>query len=752
MKGKSFEQANCEDGHIRTETDDRKRVRNGWMVWDCCTRRGLQRQMRTQTTLDSCRYASPPRLAVTVLALCIAFTMAAAPSAGVATDRDVLVALYQAANGANWKNNANWLSDAPLATWHGVTTDDSGRVIALDLSENGLSGAIPPELGNLTNLTALNLYPNDLSGDIPSELGNLTNLEFLDLAGNRLSGTIPSELGNLTNLRQLSLAGNDLSGVIPPGLGQLTNLKWLYLHENDLSGTIPSELGQLTSLESLGLWNNDLSGAIPPGLGQLTNLRLLDLSGNRLSGTIPSELGQLTELKVLYLSENALSGCVPELWRNVEENDLAQLGLPFCSAATDREALVALYQATHGANWENNANWLSAAPLDTWRGVTTGENGRVIALDLSENRVSGEIPPELGQLTNLTWLNLDSNQLNGSIPSELGNLNNLEFLILGDNQLSGDIPSALGQLTNLTWLDLAGNELRGCVPEIWRNVEKNDLQSLGLPFCVAPSPTSTAPTAKTTPAAEEITLNTPVEMPRAMLFAAYAWPVGTAIDEILVSFTVDNDVELGGNHGLYFIACTAFSIAGDGAYFGLQTDVNDPARGNLGKGAIFSRWYENDETAAVRLADTRVPERGWTESGDYEGNFVSVRGRFQWGAGDYTLKVAAQEADNVGQWYGLWVIDGSGKETWIGSLRFSPGARIDPVCYSTVDVYGGPPLKPANLPYWKVSVNPPTGNGIPAALVDTWYPQNVESLRNALITVNGARVTFEVGLDYIAHE
>ena len=266
---------------------------------------------------------------------------------------------------------------------------------------------------------------------------------------------------------------------------------------------------------------------------------------------------------------------------------------------------------------------------------------------------------------------------------------------------------------------------------------------------IVPTPT---PTAKTTPAAEEITLNTPVEMPRAMLFAAYAWPVGTAMDEILVSFTVDNDVELGGNHGLYLIACTAFSIAGDGAYFGLQTDVSDPARGNLGKGAIFSRWYENNETAEVRLADTRVPERGWTESGDYEGNFVSVRGRYQWGAGDYTLKVAAQEADNVGQWYGLWVIDGSSKETWIGSLRFSPGARIDPVCYSTVEVYGGPPLKPANVPYWKVSVNPPTGNGIPAALVETWYPQNVESLRNALITVNGARVTFEVGLDYIAHE
>lgn len=273
------------------------------------------------------------------------------------------------------------------------------------------------------------------------------------------------------------------------------------------------------------------------------------------------------------------------------------------------------------------------------------------------------------------------------------------------------------------------------------------------PAAAVDPPTATAPPASTpTPSAEEIILNTPVEMPRAMLFAAYAWPARAAMDKISVSVTSHNEVELRGNHGLYFIACTAFSIAGDGAYFGLQTDVNDPARGNLGKGAIFSRWYENNETAEVRLADTRVPEHGWTESGDYEGNFVSVRGIYPWGAGDYTLRVAAQEADAVGQWYGLWVVDGSGRETWIGSLRFSPGARIDPVCHSAVEVYGGPPLKPADLPYWKVSVNPPTGNGMPADLVETWYPQNVESLRNALITVDGARVTFEVGLDQIAHE
>ena len=120
-------------------------------------------------------------------------------------DKEVLVALYNATNGTNWDNRTNWLSGAPLGDWHGVSTDDSGRVIALNLRENGLTGAIPSELGNLTNLTGLYLHRNELSGAIPSELGNLTNLTGLYLHRNELAGAIPSELGKLTNLTALNL-------------------------------------------------------------------------------------------------------------------------------------------------------------------------------------------------------------------------------------------------------------------------------------------------------------------------------------------------------------------------------------------------------------------------------------------------------------------------------------------------------------------------------------------------------------------
>ena len=100
------------------------------------------------------------------------------PTAG-ATDRDALVALYHATDGDNWTNNDNWLSDAPIGSWYGVTTDDNGRVIGLTLWFNNLSGTMPPELGDLTALTRL-----DLNGRIPTALGNLTALT--NLSNNQL--------------------------------------------------------------------------------------------------------------------------------------------------------------------------------------------------------------------------------------------------------------------------------------------------------------------------------------------------------------------------------------------------------------------------------------------------------------------------------------------------------------------------------------------------------------------------------------
>ena len=134
---------------------------------------------------------------------------------------------------------------------------------------------------------------------------------------------------------------------------------------------------------------------------------------------------------------------------------------PAAGSVDDRAALVALYNATNGPNWENNYNWLSDEPLDHWAGVSIDTEGRVTRLSLSSNRLAGPIP------------------------GELGNLSNLDGLSLAGNQLTGPIPGELSSLSNLTILYLSGNRLTGCVPDALQDVRHNDFDDLGLPFCGA---------------------------------------------------------------------------------------------------------------------------------------------------------------------------------------------------------------------------------------------------------------------------
>ena len=143
------------------------------------------------------------------------------------------------------------------------------------------------------------------------------------------------------------------------------------------------------------------------------------------------------------------------------------------SVGDDRAVLVALYEAAGGGasfwfserwDWEDSTNWLSAAPLDEWYGVTTDRKGRVLTLYLHSNELIGSIPAELGQLQNLTYLILGGNYLAGTIPAELAQLEELTELHLDRNELTGSIPAALGQLKNLTYLNTRGTELRGTIP------------------------------------------------------------------------------------------------------------------------------------------------------------------------------------------------------------------------------------------------------------------------------------------------
>ena len=414
--------------------------------------------------------------------------------AGPAKDRAILEALYEATGGPYWRNNDNWLTDAPLDDWYGVGTDLGGRVVEVKLIANNLEGQLPPELGRLDELRHLRFdgalaygttcyrpygWPGsaseagshysrswvrhtvegrthgvDLVADTPARTP-LTPGARLQSAGNRLVGRIPPELGDLANLETLSFNLNELSGSLPPELRKLVNLRTLSLVRNQLTGSLPPELGDLINLERLDLSISYdlslkpprprfvLSGPLPPELGKLVNLKELVLKGHKFTGSLPPELGKLTKLQHLGLACNLLSGPVPPALRQLR--DLRHLNL--------------------------FGNQLHGIPV--WLGELT----RLNYVDFTANHyLTGHIPPSVFELAELGTLNLGSNRLSGPIPAELGRLAKLEYLALHYNQWTGALPSQLGNLTKLWSLKVFGNAgLAGPLPRELMQTPLRDL-------------------------------------------------------------------------------------------------------------------------------------------------------------------------------------------------------------------------------------------------------------------------------------
>ena len=143
--------------------------------------------------------------------------------------------------------------------WHGVTVT-SGRVTALDLSDNGLAGTIPAAVGGFADLTSLDLSENPgLTGAIPAELGQLEALTSLDLGvlgvetdPGALTGTIPAALGRLTSLTHLDLSGHaGLTGSIPAALTRITGLTHLDLSRTGVCVNPATETAIVTWINAI---------------------------------------------------------------------------------------------------------------------------------------------------------------------------------------------------------------------------------------------------------------------------------------------------------------------------------------------------------------------------------------------------------------------------------------------------------------------------------------------------------------------
>ena len=325
----------------------------------------------------------------------------------------------------------------------------------------GLTGEIPSEIGQLTNLVNLQLQYNELTGSIPTEIGNLTSLVKIDLRYNNLSGSIPTEIGSLTSLNELRIQKNQLSGTIPSAIGNLTELTHLYLYGNQFTGSIPTEIGNLINLVKLHLNNNQFTGLIPETICNIDmafyNPYRFDISGNQLLPPYPDCIAY-------FVGYQYSEDC--------ESNYLFD---GICTEQSDLDVLQTFIDnssETINMEMDDNINGI-IEPIEL--GTQHWWDGRLTELNcnydlaneftLSDLGLSGEIPQEIGTLDSLEFLWLEDNQLADSIPPSIGELDKLKYLVLSHNQLSGSIPSEIGNLSNLQILKLDNNELSGYIPE-----------------------------------------------------------------------------------------------------------------------------------------------------------------------------------------------------------------------------------------------------------------------------------------------
>ncbi|KAH9714602.1 protein kinase domain-containing protein [Citrus sinensis] len=372
----------------------------------------------------------------------------------------------------------------------------------LSLPYNNFLGAIPKEIGNLTKLKLLYIGVNRLQGEIPREFGNLAELERMSLATNKLQGAIPRELGNLTGLGTLELSENFLTGAIPLELANLTGLEILGLSENFLTGEIPLEIGKLQILEDLHLGQNKLIGTVPVAIFNVSTLKLLQLQnnslsgclssianirlpnleklhlwGNNFSGIIPRFIFNASKLSTLELEENSFSGFIPNTFGNLRNLERLNLGDNYLTSSTPELSFLSSLSNCKSLT----LIILSNNQLDGILPKTSiGNLSRSLEEFYMHNcNISGGIPEEISNLTNLTTIILGGNKLNGSIPITLGKLRKLQRLNLEDNKLEGSIPNDICHLAELYRLELGGNKLYGSIPACFGNLASLRILSLG---------------------------------------------------------------------------------------------------------------------------------------------------------------------------------------------------------------------------------------------------------------------------------
>ena len=369
----------------------------------------------------------------------------------------------------------------------------------LTLSPDGLLSGIPTLAGSY----AFTVTATDQNGCTGSQEYTLSICQAISLS----PASLPDGAVGVAYDQPISASGGTspytyavTAGTLPPGLtlssdGQLAgttitagtyNFTVTATDSNSCAGSIDYEIfvacpATTVTPASGSIFNTFVGGPFSQQM-TLTGLSL-PLSWTLESGTLPSGfmlmdadtltpsiMGPFTEAGSFTFTIRATDayGCFVDITYTLM---IALVPGPLPQA--QRDALIALYNSTNGAGWNNRTNWRNFDDTDfnapgtewTWYGVTTnGDNSCVTSINLDNNHLVGTLPTELGVLSCLTTLWLSWNQISGSIPSEIGNLSSLQNLVMAGNQLTGGIPVSLGNLQSLMYLDLNWNPLGGTIP------------------------------------------------------------------------------------------------------------------------------------------------------------------------------------------------------------------------------------------------------------------------------------------------
>ena len=416
--------------------------------------------------------------------------------------------LYDSTDGANWFNNTGWndgamsLSDSPVGLTV-ETVDGEFRVTAIDMqkvtyaSDGGEAG-------------------NNLTGTLLSSLGNLKYCEKLNVKQNNLSGAIPHEIGYMTNLKRLSLSGQQ---------GELENFwrrsQWYeanhrggntsggkrFEETNQFSGPLPATFGQLSNLEFIEIRRQYLTGTVPPEWGGMTSLKAyfvstIDTSEDRLGGPLPPEWGNWEELIFFQVTsyddlDEEYDGDIPEEinlgWKNLANISISNCKftgtIPVFPNSKDKR-----YMAM------NSNNFTSGFPA----GWFNGDNKTLTAVKLGANGLTGELPATVGAAYDAisafrisgndfegllpAWvqenhrnvqIQIRYNNFTGPFPITAAEQPNVRLFWIDGNNFSGTLPDVSWNSDELTQITMSGNDFEGPIPESWGSIVSNHLDENG---------------------------------------------------------------------------------------------------------------------------------------------------------------------------------------------------------------------------------------------------------------------------------